>query len=224
MPARRRWTGDIRGSVWGTPTAPARPHVHPTGDANELLAIGRQLQDIASRHAIHNVFSDNGYQELVLLTLFGLKKLRREGNDAIDGDGREYELKTVSRVSSDGEEKQSLAVTTEHTLTQSNIARYRSAYLWIIGVFRQSMPEVVYEIMPAALEPYFTKWEERLAESDDRGHPVRDHINNPKIPMWFIVERGVRIWPDEVVNPTREPARLSWPSDRSGACPEHMAS
>ena len=67
--------------------------------------------------------SDNGYQELVLLTLFGLRKLRREGNDAIDDEGREYELKTVGRISSDGVAKRSLGVTTEHTLTQANIDR-----------------------------------------------------------------------------------------------------
>lgn len=202
MPPPRRWTGDARGSVWTTPTVPARPHVRPSGDAEPVLAIGRQLQDIASRHSIHNVFSDNGYQELVLLTLFALKKLRREGNDAVDPEGREYELKTVGRVDSDGNEKRSLGVTTEHTLTPANIARYRSAYLWIIGVFRQSEPEAVFEITPAALEPYFARWEERLAEVDDRGHPVRDHINNPKIPMWFVERHGVRIWPAEAADAT----------------------
>jgi hypothetical protein len=182
---------------------PPTPHVHPTGDADALFVIGRQLQEIATRHDIHNVFTDNGYQELVLLTLFGLQKLRREGNDAIDTEGREYELKTVGRVSSDGQVKRSLGVTTEHTLTPANIARYRSAFLWIIGVFRQCMPEVIYEITPAALEPYFSKWEERLAELDHNGRPVRDHINNPKIPLWFVERYGIRIWAEtpEAIKP-----------------------
>lgn len=196
MPNRRQWTGDSRGSVWSTPGVPPTRHVHPTGDADGLFVIGRQLQEIASRHDIHNVFTDNGYQELVLLTLFGLQKLRREGNDAVDAEGREYELKTVGRVSSDGQVKRSLGVTTEHTLTPANIARYRSAFLWIVGVFRQCMPEVIYEISPAALEPYLSKWEERLAELDHNGRPVRDHINNPKIPMWFVERYGIRIWPE----------------------------
>ena len=166
-----------------------------TGDADHILELGRELQELSTRHGIHNVMTDNGYQELVVLTLFGLTKLRREGNDARDADGREYELKTVGRISSDGVRKGSLSVTTEHTMTLANIERYRSVWLWIVAVFDRTLPEVIYEITPAALEPFFSKWEQALDERDGDWRRVRDHINNPKIPLKFVAEHGIRIWP-----------------------------
>ena len=170
------------------------PVLRPTGDISPLLAQGIDLQAIATERGIHNVFADNGYQELVLLTLFGLRKLRREGNDAADEDGRQYELKTVSRISSDGIPKHSLGVTTEHTLTYANIERYRRAYLWIIAVFAQSTPELIYEITPAALEPLFQKWERQLRQQDPTDTLERNHINNPKIPLLFIQQHGLLVW------------------------------
>lgn len=169
----------------------------PTGDADAILELGRRLQELATGHGIHNVMTDNGYQELVVLTLFGLIKMRREGNDARDAEGHQYELKTVGRISADGVVKKSLSITTEHTLTHANIARYRSVWLWVIAVFNRTLPEVIYEITPAALEPYFETWEKRLREQDPSGTDPLNHINNPKIPLWFIERYGIRIWPPE---------------------------
>lgn len=136
-----------------------------------------------------------------MLTMFGLRKLRREGNDAVDDQGREDELKTVGRTSSDGRRKTSLSVTTEHTMTQANIARYRAAHLSIIAIFDQSLPEAIYEVTPLALEPYFKAWETRLDERDGDWRPIRDQLNNPKIPMWFVERHGLRVWPPEVQSP-----------------------
>lgn len=171
-----------------------------TGEVEHLIKIGTDLQRFATAAGIHNVMTDNGYQELILLTMFGLRKLRREGNDAVDDEGREYELKTVGRTSSDGRRKSSLSVTTEHTMTLANIERYRAAHLWIIAIFDQSLPEVIYEITPAALEPYFSAWATRLDERDGDWRLVRDHLNNPKIPIWFVERHGVRVWPPETAN------------------------
>lgn len=172
-----------------------------TGEVEHLIQIGTDLQRYATAAGIHNVMTDNGYQELILLTMFGLKKLRREGNDAVDDQGREYELKTVGRTNSDGRRKTSLSVTTEHTMTNANIARYRAAHLWIIAIFNQSLPEAIYEVTPLALEPYFKAWEARLDERDGDWRLIRDHLNNPKIPMWFVEQHGLRVWPHEVPNP-----------------------
>ncbi len=139
--------------------------------------------------------TDNGYQELVVLTLFGLTKLRRDGNDARDADGLEYELKTVGRISAAGNRKKSLSITTEHTMTLANIARYRQVSLWVVAVFDRTLPEVIYEVAPASLEPYFAKWEAKLNQRGADWNLVRDHINNPKIPLTFIADHGTRIWP-----------------------------
>jgi hypothetical protein len=72
-----------------------------TGEVEHLIRIGTDLQRSATAAGIHNVMTDNGFQELIVLTMFGLKKLRREGNDAVDDHSREYELKTVGRTNSD---------------------------------------------------------------------------------------------------------------------------
>jgi len=182
--------GDAR-----SPAGGRLPVLEPAGDIVSLLALGADIQVEASRHGIHNVFDDGGYKELLLLSLFNLRKLGREGDDAEDASGRRYEMKTVARVSSAGRRKPSLSITTEHTLTQANIDRYRSTFLWIVAVFDQAQPEVIYEIPPRELEPYFARWEAQLAR---QGQPVGgapNHINNPKIPLTFIAAHGAQVWP-----------------------------
>lgn len=190
------------------------PRLVPTGDVREVVELGIRLQEAANQHAIHNVFDDGGYKELILLRLFNLRKLHREGDDAEDDDGRRYEIKTVARISSKGQRKTSLSVTTEHTLTLANINRYRRAFLWIVAVFEQSHPEAIYEIAPTALEPYFARWEEVLRRQEALravgGAPV--HLNNPKIPLAYVIRNGVRVWPPQdapVPEPVQEALRLS---------------
>jgi hypothetical protein len=178
-------------------TAGSPAKLTPTGDIRPIIELGIKLQEEASQHHIHNVFDDGGYKELILLRLFRLRKLAREGHDAVDANGRYYEIKTVARVSSSGRRKTSLSVTTEHTLTKANITRYRRAFLWIVAVFDQSRPEAIYEIAPAALEPFFTAWETKLDQQQALhtagGAPV--HLNNPKIPLAYIAQHGVQVWP-----------------------------
>ncbi|MEU7590433.1 hypothetical protein AB0A95_29590 [Micromonospora sp. NPDC049230] len=171
------------------------PVLEPTGDIDRLLAQGTDIQAVATSRGIHNVFDDGGYKELLMLNLFNLRKLHREGDDAEDAQGRRYEMKTVARVSSSGKRKVSLSVTTEHTLTQANIERYRATFLWIVAVFDQSVPEVIYEIPPAKLEPYFALWEAKLASQGQSVGGAPNHLNNPKIPLKYIASHGAQVWP-----------------------------
>jgi hypothetical protein len=170
----------------------------PVGDVTSVVKLGAQLQAEASRHGIHNVFDDGGYKELLILRLFGLHKLDRTGDDAEDDSGRRYEIKTVARIDARGNRKKNLSITTEHTLTVENLARYRNVYLWIIAVFDQAKPEAIYEIPPASLEKYFADWETKLIRMEglraEGGAPV--HLNNPKIPLGFIEKNGTRVWPE----------------------------
>lgn len=170
----------------------------PVGDVTSVVELGAQLQAEASKHGLHNVFDDGGYKELLILRLFGLRKLDRTGDDAEDDSGRTYEIKTVARIDARGNRKTGLAITTEHTLTVENIARYRNVSLWIVAVFDQAQPEVIYEISPASLEKYFTKWETDLIKQEalraEGG--ARVHLNNRKIPLGFIEKHGTRVWPD----------------------------
>jgi hypothetical protein len=169
----------------------------PVGDVTSVVELGAQLQAEASRHGIHNVFDDGGYKELLILRLFGLRKLDRTGDDAEDDSGRRYEIKTVARIDARGNRKKNLSITTEHTLTVDNLARYRSVYLWIIAVFDQAQPEAIHEIPPASLERYFADWETKLVRQEalraEGGAPV--HLNNPKIPLGYIEKHGTRVWP-----------------------------
>jgi len=184
--------------------------LRPQGNITELVEIGNALQEVASTRRIHNVFDDGGYKELLLLSLFNLTKGGgRTGNDAVDDQGREYEIKTVARVSAKGERKPYLNVTTEHTLTLENVERYRNVHLWIVAVFDQSNPEVIYEVSPARLERYFSLWESKLRDQEalrrEGGAPV--HLNNPKIPLSFIALHGVVVWDARKSEQMRLPAQ-----------------
>ncbi|MBJ6002176.1 restriction endonuclease, partial [Salmonella enterica subsp. enterica serovar Derby] len=54
-------------------------------------------QDLASKHGIYDIFQDNGGKLLQVLLALDLKVLPgREGNDAVDDSGVEYELKSVN--------------------------------------------------------------------------------------------------------------------------------
>lgn len=184
---------DLGGRV--APDGAQLPVLEPTGDIEQLLMQGTEIQAVATIRGIHNVFDDGGYKELLMLSLFNLRKLSRGGDDAEDADGRRYEMKTVARVNSAGERKTSLSITTEHTLTQANIDRYRATFLWIVAVFDQSLPEVIYEISPAKLERYFAAWEAKLAAQGQPAGGAPNHMNNPKIPLTWIARHGVQVWP-----------------------------
>lgn len=185
-----------------TPVRGSQPALTPTGDVSGIVDLGVRLQSEASAHNIHNVFDDGGYKELLLLRLFNLRKLQREGDDAVDEHGRRYEIKTVARVSSRGIRKHSLSVTTEHTLTLTNIERYRRTFLWIVAVFDQAHPESIHEITPQSLEPYFSAWEARLlAQAGVRtSGSAPDHLNNPKVPLDFIKQHGLQVYPPSDVS------------------------
>ena len=66
---------------------------------DELLPYLQLYQDLATKHGIGDIFQDNGGKLLQVLLLTGLKVLAgREGNDAVDDNGREYELKSVNAL------------------------------------------------------------------------------------------------------------------------------
>jgi hypothetical protein len=58
-----------------------------------------ELQKLAEKHGINDIFQDNGGKLLQVLLLTGLKVVPgREGNDAVDEGGNEYELKSVNTL------------------------------------------------------------------------------------------------------------------------------
>jgi Restriction endonuclease PvuII len=64
---------------------------------DDLFPYIQQYQELAAKHGINDIFQDNGGKILQVLLVTGLKVLPgREGNDAKDADGNEYELKSVN--------------------------------------------------------------------------------------------------------------------------------
>lgn len=94
----------------------------------QLFPAIRKYQKLAVKHGIPDVFQDNGGKILQVCLLLGLTVLKtREGNDAIDGAGREYELKTLNLLRTD-------QFTTHHHLNPLIIEKYRKVD-WIFATF-----------------------------------------------------------------------------------------
>jgi hypothetical protein len=75
-----------------------RPHPDKA-ELDRLLPAVRELQALADKHGIGDIFQDNGGKLLQIALHTGLRILpSREGNDARDEDGREYELKSVNAL------------------------------------------------------------------------------------------------------------------------------
>ncbi len=141
----------------------------------------RRLQLLANRHGIRDIFQDNGGKYLQIALVTGLKLIKsREGNDAFDETGREYELKTLNADVVRN-------FTTHHHLNPVILAKYRRVD-WIFAVYRGIELESVFFMPVEELEPFFEKWEVKWNGNQ------RD-INNPKIPLKFVMENGHRIFP-----------------------------
>lgn len=150
---------------------------------DEIFPHLRLLQLLANKHGIRDIFQDNGGKYLQLALVTGLKLIKtREGNDAIDQTGREFELKTLNAdvVKS---------FTTHHHLNPAILAKYRQVD-WVFAVYRSIELEAVYYMPVQDLEPFFAKWEAKW-------HVQRKDINNPKIPLKYVVERGRKVFPED---------------------------
>lgn len=104
---------------WMTMTDPLQSHAD-LAELEALLPSIRQFQTLANRHGIYDVFQDNGGKLLQVLLIMNLRVLPgREGNDAIDEHGTEYELKTLN-INNRGK-----GFTTHHHLNPVILAKYR---------------------------------------------------------------------------------------------------
>lgn len=109
--------------------------------------------------------------------LVGLRILPgREGNDAVDASGREYELKSVNIELTRG-------FSTHHHMNPAIIAKYRQVP-WVFAIYRHIALQAVYLLEPANLEFYFAKWERKWQADGGKD------INNPKIPVVYVMEHG----------------------------------
>lgn len=141
----------------------------------------REYQALASKHGIRDIFQDNGGKLLQVALITGLKIAPgREGNDARDAKGKEYELKSVNI-------DLTKSISTHHHLNPVILAKYRKVD-WVFAIYESIELQAIYHLRAAQLEPYFSKWEQKWHDSGGKD------INNPKIPLTFVREHGKKIF------------------------------
>lgn len=165
------------------------PHISPHPDLkvlDSLFPSVRLYQMLASRHGINDVFQDNGGKLLQTLLLLNLKATgKREGNDAFDEEGKEYELKTVNI-------KLTKSFSTHHHLNPVILSKYRNVEAWFFSIYHDIELVKVVRMRPDQLEAdFFSKWEAKWMENSK-------DINNPKIPVKYVVENGELLYEGDV--------------------------
>ncbi|WP_341815014.1 helix-turn-helix domain-containing protein [Wolbachia endosymbiont (group A) of Chalcis sispes] len=137
----------------------------------------RKYQEFAVKHGINDIFQDNGGKILQVLLLTGLTILpAREGNDAIDEYGNEYELKSVNALLTK-------SFSTHHHMNPTIIAKYRKVD-WIFAIYEGIELKEIYKLTPQDLEPYYITWEKKWHDTGGKD------INNPKIPLKYVRDKG----------------------------------
>lgn len=143
----------------------------------ELWPSLRKYQELASQHGIDDIFQDNGGKILQVLLLLGLTRLPgREGNDAKDSNGAEYELKSVNI-------ELTASFSTHHHMNPIIIGKYRKVD-WVFAVYRNIELEAIYLLRPKDMEPYYERWEKKWHADGKRD------INNPKVPLKYVMQVG----------------------------------
>jgi hypothetical protein len=146
-----------------------------------LMPAVREYQALAEHHGINDIFQDNGGKLLQVILTIGLTVLSgREGNDARDDAGREYELKSVNL-------DLTKSFSTHHHLNPVILAKYRQVG-WVFAVYRGIELACIHSVEPAQLESLFTLWEEKWHRDDGKD------INNLKIPVSFIMANGTLVY------------------------------
>jgi hypothetical protein len=155
---------------------------HPDWEVFKTLFPGIQkVQDLAEKHGIDDIFQDNGGKLLQVLLITGLEQLPgREGNDAKDADGEEYELKSVNIL-------KTKSFSTHHHMNPVIIKKYRQVD-WIFAVYEGIRLLAIYQLGPDDLEFYYDKWETKWHADGGKD------INNPKIPLNYVREHGDQLY------------------------------
>lgn len=147
---------------------------------NRLLPYIREYQELADKYNINDIFQDNGGKYLQIFMYLGLHTDgSREGNDAFDKDGNEYEIKTLNI-------DLQRSFSTHHHLNPTIIHKYRQVD-WFFVPFKGIEIQAIYRLKPHDMEFFYSKWEEKWnATSKD--------INNPKVPLAYVMEHGTLEW------------------------------
>lgn len=148
---------------------------------DKLMPAIREYQKLAEKHGINDIFQDNGGKLLQVILTLGLTVLSgREGNDAKDDTGREYELKSVNL-------DLTKSFSTHHHLNPTILDKYRQV-TWVFAVYRGIELACMHKMEPKQLEPLFSAWEAKWHASGGKD------LNNPKVPISFVFNHGTHIY------------------------------
>lgn len=158
----------------------------------KLFPAIREYQKLASKHGIGDIFQDNGGKLLqTLLTLNLTCMTSREGNDARDAEGNEYELKTVNILLTK-------SFSTHHHLNPTILKKYRKVHAWYFSIYEGIELIEIYRIEPKQQEDdFFAKWEKKWHDSGGRD------INNPKIPSAYVRKAGKMVYSESAKPPSK---------------------
>ncbi|MCL2497192.1 MAG: restriction endonuclease [Symbiobacteriaceae bacterium] len=145
------------------------------------------LSVLAKQYGIRDIFQDNGakiLQQLVYLNMIGLPG--RVGNDSVSSSGTEWEMKSINIETS------ASGFSTNHHTNLVIIEKYRKIP-WTFSIYRGIDLQEIYVLTPEMLEPLYLRWEERLKSMT--------HLNNPKIPLSYVRQNGILVYPIDPGNP-----------------------
>lgn len=149
------------------------------------------LTELGQSFGIEDIFQDNGAKILQQCIYMNMLKLKdREGNDAKDEFGIEWELKSANEMLVSG-------FSTHHHLNPDVLAKYRTVP-WMFSFYNHSHLTEIYVMSAETLEPMFQNWEDDLCGKKIRKSGIkgkRDHLNNPKIPFKFVRQFGINVYP-----------------------------
>ena len=149
---------------------------------NRLYPGVLKFQELAEKNGIADIFQDNGGKLLQVLLITGLEALPgREGNDARDSDGKEYEPKSLNILLT-------RSFSTHHHINSTIIHKHRNVD-WIFAEYEGIKLLSIYKLTPGNLDIYFTRWETKWLNDG------RD-INNPKIALTYVKTHGELLYPD----------------------------
>lgn len=171
-----------------------KEHIAKIDNFNSLWSRLTEIEALAKKYEINDIAQDNNLKLLETLVLFDMKNQPgREGSDAIDRFGHSWELKTVNVALTK-------SFSTNHHTNLERIAAFRKER-WLFSVYNGIALQEVYAVDPEKLEGYFVKWEssvnKKIAAKSENAH-----INNPKIPLKFVKQVGIKVYPtDEPIDP-----------------------
>ena len=164
-----------------------KKHLALIEEMEEIWESLKDLAELAKQYGINDIFQDNGakiLQQLVYLNMTALPG--REGNDSVSKSGTEWEMKSINLETS------ASGFSTNHHTNHVIIAKYRKVP-WTFAVYEGITLREIYVLTPKILEPIYKHWEEKLK--------VKEHLNNPKIPVKFVREKGIKVYPIDSKNP-----------------------